>query len=146
MNNRNQEIECDSCMINTTNYKNTDVQFYRCETCGQIMATVGEVTNPLSCCGQEMKHLQADVIDADKEKHVPVYHVSGHKVMVDIGKFPHPMIEDHYIEWICLVTCCGIQWKPLEPGDAPTVTFRIQKDEVVQNVYAYCNVHGLWKA
>ncbi len=143
----NGETECDSnekCTIKKCD--ETDVRFYRCELCGQMMACIGEASPTLTCCSQSMKELIPCSTDGAHEKHVPVYHVDGHKVEVEIGEQPHPMTEEHYIEWICLVTCCGIQWHPLKPGDEPRTCFRIKKDEEVIAVYEYCNIHGLWKA
>ena len=56
------------------------------------------------------------------------------------------MTEEHYIEWVSLKTKFGNQRKALKPGDAPEVSFLIEKDDEVEAVYAYCNLHSLWKA
>jgi len=122
-----------------------DIKFYRCEVCGQIMATVGDKVNPLSCCGQKMTILEPATVDASVERHVPVYSKSGHKVKVRVGEVEHPMTVEHYIEWICMVTCCGIQWIPLSYNGTPEATFRIKSNETVLAVYAYCSLHGLWR-
>ena len=39
----------------------------------------------------------------------------------------------------------GIQRKALSPEDKPEAVFAILEDETVEAVYAYCNLHGLWK-
>ena len=122
-----------------------DITFYRCDICGQIMATIGEQANLLSCCGQKMTLLHADTVDASVERHVPVYRRIGHKITVQVGEIEHPMTEDHHIEWICMVTCCGIQWKPLPINGTSDTTFRIKGNEDVLAIYSYCNLHGLWK-
>ena len=93
-----------------------------------------------------MKEIVAGTTDAAVEKHVPVYQVKGGQVVVDVGSVAHPMIDKHYIEWVSLKTKMGNQRKALKPGDAPRVCFAICDGDQVEAVYAYCNLHGLWKA
>lgn len=81
-----------------------------------------------------------------KEKHVPVVHEEDGKVYVQVGSTPHPMLPEHYIEWVYLLTDKGSQRKQLHPGQEPKALFHIGEDEVVLAVMAYCNKHGLWKA
>lgn len=121
-------------------------QFYKCRKCGQIVAMVKKTGSPLICCGEEMVLMKANTTDGAKEKHVPVYKVDGNMVRVVIGETAHPMQENHYIEWISLQTSLGNQRKVLKPGDAPEAAFVMMKGEEIQAVYAYCNLHGLWKA
>lgn len=123
-----------------------EMKFYRCKVCGQIVAIVKATKAPLVCCGKEMEEIVAGSVDASKEKHVPVYEVKGGVVEVNVGAIDHPMIPEHYIEWVALQTKSGNQRKKLLPGQAPKVCFHMcEKDEVVA-VYAYCNLHGLFKA
>ncbi len=121
-------------------------QFYKCRKCGQIVAMVKRTGSPLICCGEEMVLMKANTTDGAKEKHVPVYKVDGNMVRVVIGETAHPMQENHYIEWISLQTSLGNQRKVLKPGDAPEAAFVMMEGEEIQAVYAYCNLHGLWKA
>lgn len=121
-------------------------QFYKCRKCGQIVAMVKKTGSPLICCGEEMVLMKANTTDGAKEKHVPVYKVDGNMVRVVIGETAHPMQENHYIEWISLQTSLGNQRKVLKPGDAPEAAFVMMEGEEIQAVYAYCNLHGLWKA
>ena len=93
-----------------------------------------------------MKELIANTTDAAQEKHVPVVTVDGTKVTVRIGSVDHPMTEEHYIQWICLQTKAGTQWKYLKPGDDPEVCFETCSPGCGEVVYEYCNLHGLWKA
>ncbi len=79
------------------------------------------------------------------EKHIPVIKQTGTNVTVEIGSIPHPMIEEHYIEWICLETNKGIYVKYLKPGEDPKASFTIEDKEVVITAYDYCNIHRLWK-
>ena len=122
-----------------------EMKFYRCEICGQIIAIVKKTGSPLVCCGQPMKEIIPGTTDAAAEKHVPVYEVKDGKVIVKIGEIAHPMTEEHYIEWVSVQTTGGNQRKALKPGDAPEVCFSICDGDEVEAVYAYCNLHSLWK-
>ena len=122
-----------------------EMKFYICEICGNIIAMVKKSGAPVSCCGQKMKELEPGTTDAAVEKHVPVFEVKDNKVLVTVGSVEHPMLEEHYIEWIAVQTTAGNQRKVLKPGDKPEVTFVVGPDDHVRNIYAYCNLHGLWK-
>ena len=121
-------------------------KFLKCEHCGNIVAVVKEVGAPVMCCGEKMKEIVPGTVDASKEKHVPVYKVEGNKVYVSVGEVEHPMQEEHYIEWISIQTKQGNQRKALNPGEAPVACFALCEGDSVEAVYAYCNLHGLWKA
>jgi len=123
-----------------------EMKFYRCEICGQIVAVVKKTACPVVCCGKPMKEIVPGVSDGAVEKHVPVYEVNGDTVVVKIGAIAHPMLPEHFIEWVSLQTKYGNQRKALEPNAAPEVCFRICDGDEVEAVYAYCNLHGLWKA
>ncbi len=121
------------------------MKFYRCEICGRIMEEV-KGGGPLTCCGQAMTELIPGTTDASLEKHVPVCTVEGNKVVVKVGAAEHPMLDAHYIEWVALETNFGVQRRALAPGHAPEAWFALTENEKVEAVYAYCNLHGLWKA
>ncbi|MBP5331131.1 MAG: desulfoferrodoxin [Lachnospiraceae bacterium] len=121
-------------------------KFYICEHCGNIIAVVKASGVPVMCCGQKMKEIVPGTVDASLEKHVPVFEVKDNKVYVTVGAVEHPMGEDHFIEWISLQTNAGNQRKVLKPGDAPKACFALCEGENVEAVYAYCNLHSLWKA
>ena len=123
-----------------------EMKFYRCAHCGKIIAVVKETGVPVMCCGEKMKELIPGTTDAAQEKHVPVYEVKDGKVTVTIGSVLHPMTEEHYIEWVSLQTKFGNQRKALSPGMEPRVCFHICEDDEVEAVYAFCNLHSLWKA
>ena len=84
--------------------------------------------------------------DASLEKHVPVFTVEKNKVHVSVGSVEHPMVPEHYIEWVAIQTKFGNQRKQLSPGDEPKACFSICDGDEVEAVYAYCNLHSLWKA
>ena len=121
-------------------------KFYVCEHCGNVITKVSDAGVPVMCCGEKMKELVPGTTDAAKEKHVPSYTVCDNKVDVTVGTVMHPMAEDHYIQWIALQTNQGVTTKHLKPGDEPKACFAICDGEEVEAVYAYCNLHSLWKA
>ena len=107
---------------------------------------VKQTAVPVMCCGKPMQEIVAGTTDASKEKHVPQYFVENGIVKVNVGSIEHPMIDEHYIEWISLQTKNGNQRKVLNPSHKPYIEFLIEPDDEVEAVYAYCNLHGLWKA
>jgi len=123
-----------------------EMKFYRCKKCGQMVAIVKKSSCPVVCCGEPMEEIIPGTSDGAVEKHVPVYEVKDGKVTVRVGAVDHPMIDVHYIEWIAIQTKNGNQRKALKPGEAPEAVFYIGEDDEVENVYAYCNLHSLFKA
>jgi len=123
-----------------------EMVFYRCETCGQIVAIVKKTGAPIMCCGKPMKEIVPGTTDAAVEKHVPVVSVADGVVTVTVGSVAHPMQPEHFIEWIALKTKFGNQRKVLSPGDEPKACFSICEGDEVEAAYAYCNLHSLWKA
>ena len=93
--------------------------FYRCATCGNIVVKVVDGGGEICCCKQPMQVIEANTSDAAKEKHVPDVKVDGDKVIVNVGSVDHPMEEDHYIQWIYVVTEEGVLARCLKPGEAP---------------------------
>ncbi len=122
------------------------MKFYVCSHCGNIVAYVKSSGVPVVCCGEKMQELVPNTKEAAVEKHVPVITVDGQKVTVTVGSVEHPMAEEHYIEWIALTTRQGNQRKELNPGSKPQAEFMICEDDEAVAAYAYCNLHGLWKA
>ena len=123
-----------------------DQKFYICKHCGKIVALVKESGVPVVCCGEVMQQIIPSSNDASIEKHVPSYEVKDNKVFVKVGSIPHPMTEDHFIEWVSIQTNKGNQRKLLTPNTEPEVVFALLDNEVIENVYAYCNLHSLWQA
>ena len=124
----------------------SDSKFYICEHCGNIAEKINDAGVPLVCCGQKMTQLVPGVVEASHEKHIPVVSVNGSEVKVEVGSVSHPMAEEHSILWVCLETCCGVYRKYLEVGKAPVAHFNLSECEKPIAAYAYCNLHGLWKA
>ena len=122
------------------------MEFYVCEHCGNIITYAKNAGVPVMCCGQKMVELVPGTTDAAVEKHVPVIKQEGQKVIVEVGGVAHPMVAEHYIEWIVLETEKGYQRVDLKPEEAPKAEFALVEGDKVVAAYAYCNLHGLWKA
>jgi len=122
------------------------LQVYRCEVCGHIIEVLHSGAGTLTCCDQPMKQLKENTTDAAKEKHVPVIEKTATGYKVKVGSVAHPMLPEHYIEWIELVAD-GAESKVyrqfLKPGQAPEAEFQVSAAEV--SAREYCNLHGLWK-
>jgi superoxide reductase len=91
-----------------------------------------------------MKELVPNTVDASKEKHLPVVTVSGGGISVAVGSAAHPMEEAHHIDFIYVETERGGQRKALKTGEKPSLEFSFADDKPIA-VYAYCNLHGLWR-
>ena len=122
-----------------------EMKFYRCETCGQIVAIVRRTAAPLVCCGKPMKEIVPGTVDASQEKHLPVIEQNGNTVTVRVGSVEHPMLEEHHIEWIALQTKMGNQRKLLKAGDKPEACFALCDGDAPVAAFEWCNLHGLWK-
>ena len=122
------------------------MKFYVCKHCGNIITYLNNAGVPVVCCGEKMSELVPGTTDAAVEKHVPAVSIDGNVVTVKVGEVEHPMVDVHYIQWIVLKTNKGVQRKHLNPGEAPKAEFTLLEGEVVEEVYEYCNLHGLWKA
>ena len=94
-------------------------KFLICKHCGKMVAVVKETGVPVICCGEEMSELIPGTTDAAAEKHVPVVTVDGRNVKVAVGSVAHPMLPEHYIEWISLHTSRVISARSLSPVKSP---------------------------
>jgi superoxide reductase len=120
------------------------LQIYKCEVCGNIVEVLHTGVGELVCCGEPMKLYKANTVDAAKEKHVPVIEKTDKGFKVKIGSVPHPMKEEHYIEWIEVIADGKAYRTFLKPGEAPEATFELKADKITAR--EYCNIHGLWRA
>ena len=119
-------------------------QVYKCNICGNIVEVLHTGVGQLVCCGQPMELLVERTEDVGKEKHVPVIEKTETGIRVKVGSIPHPMEENHYIEWIEVIADGVIYRRFLNPGDKPEAEFEIVAENIT--VREYCNVHGLWKS
>jgi len=119
-------------------------KFFICRHCGNMVGMVVNAGVSISCCDENMEELVPNTVEASREKHLPAVTIDENRISVNVGSADHPMVPEHFIEWIYIETARGGQRKNLEPGEAPKATFLIEDDEAIA-VYAYCNLHGLWK-
>jgi superoxide reductase len=120
------------------------LEIYKCSVCGNMVEVIHEGEGELVCCGQPMKLLVENSVDAATEKHVPVIEKIDGGYKVTVGSVAHPMEDKHYIEWIELVADGKACRQFLSPGDAPEATFAVEAENVTAR--EHCNLHGLWKA
>ena len=118
--------------------------FYRCPICGNIMLKLSGAQVTPHCCGQPMERLEAGTTDGKTEYHVPaITCCKDGTITIKIGQSPHPMTDEHYIQFIYLETEHGGQIHYLKSGDEAAATFHIGDKPTA--IYAYCNIHGLWR-
>lgn len=119
-------------------------QVYKCEVCGNIVEVLTVGGGVLTCCDQPMKLLEEKTQDQGQEKHVPVIEKTETGVKVKVGSIPHPMEEEHFIEWIEVLTTEKACRRFLNPGEKPEAEFEIKAENITAR--EYCNLHGLWKS
>jgi len=120
------------------------LEVYKCDLCGNIVEVLHGGGGELVCCGEPMKLLQENTVDASREKHVPVIEKGPDSITVKVGGVPHPMEEKHYIEWIEIVADGNAYRRFLKPGESPEAVFRVTAGKVTAR--EYCNIHGLWSS
>lgn len=120
------------------------LEIYKCEPCGNIIEVMHGGSGELVCCGEPMKLMAENTVDASKEKHVPVIEKGADSITVKVGSVPHPMEEKHYIEWVEIIADGKAYRQFLKPGQAPEAVFKITAQEVTAR--EYCNLHLLWTA
>ena len=119
-------------------------KFFICKHCGNMVGLIKDAGVPMICCGEQMAELVPNTVEASAEKHLPSVTVSGDSISVQVGSVPHPMEEAHLITFVYVETERGGQRKCLKAGEAPNVEFCFANDKPIA-VFAYCNLHGLWK-
>lgn len=119
-------------------------KFYICNKCGNLVGKIDDGRVPMMCCGEEMKELIPNTEEASSEKHLPVYVFKDNILEVSVGSVSHPMEESHNISWIYVETKKGGQRKNLELNKEPRINFCFNDDTPLA-IFAYCNLHGLWK-
>lgn len=121
------------------------MKFYVCKHCKNLVTLLHESGVPMMCCGEKMTELVPGTSDGAFEKHVPAVSVDGNTVTVKVGEVEHPMLENHYIQWVVLETKNGAQIHYLKPGEKPEAIFALAEGDEAIAAYEYCNLHGLWK-
>lgn len=119
------------------------LEIYKCAKCGNIVEVLHGGAGQLVCCGEPMELLKEKTADAKTEKHVPVIEKIDGGYKVKVGSVPHPMTQEHLIEWIELLADGKAYRQFLEPGAEPEAVFEVDAESV--SAREHCNVHGLWK-
>ena len=122
------------------------MKFYRCNVCGNIVELTHNGGGQLHCCGQAMELLSANTQDAAQEKHVPVATYDNGVVHVQVGSVEHPMLEEHWIEFILVKAGDLVARVDLVAGQKPVADIPVGDYKGKVEVYEYCNLHGLWVA
>lgn len=121
-----------------------NLQVYKCEICGNTVEMVHGAAGEMVCCGKPMTFIEEKTADWKNEKHVPIFADSTTGIKVIVGSTPHPMTEEHYIEWIEVLNGDYVNRKHLKPGDKAEAEFYVPKQSGLV-LRSYCNIHGLWK-
>jgi len=119
-------------------------KFFFCSRCGNVAVLAVVKGGVLTCCGEEMSVLSPNTVEASQEKHLPVVETTDCGIKVKVGGVSHPMQDEHHIDFIYVQTEHGGQRVKLEVGDSPEAEFCFVNDKPTE-VYAYCNLHGMWK-
>ncbi len=119
-------------------------KFFKCSHCGNLTGLIDNKGVPMFCCGEKMTELVPNTAEASTEKHLPVVETTENGIAVSVGSVSHPMEDAHHIAFLYAETERGGQRKCLKPGEEPKLSFSFSDDKPVA-VYAYCNLHGLWK-
>ena len=120
------------------------IKFLKCKHCGNVVEFVDDSGVPIMCCGEKMQELVANTTDGAKEKHVPVATLEGKTLHIEVGSVLHPMSKEHLITTIIVVNGRKEFRVNLTDSVPPIVDFTVNPDKNIE-VYAYCNLHGLWK-
>ncbi len=109
-------------------------RFYVCPVCGNVIRTIGEAL--ISCCGITLPPLEPESCD---EEHRISLEITEDEYYV---RADHPMGKDHYISFFAAVSDNGLQLVKLYPEGDAEARFKVSR---VRQIYAYCNIHGLFK-
>ena len=118
-----------------------ELKVKKCLKCGAIVKIIEDChcdNCGIKCCGESMKEIKTNSTDGAVEKHKPTYVKEDDKLIVTVN---HVMDDNHYIEWLCLLTEGREEYVYLNPKDEPKTIFNNVKSG---KIYSYCNKHGLW--
>jgi superoxide reductase len=120
-------------------------EVYKCHICGNIVEVLHTGIGQLVCCGENMELLKEKTqAEEGKEKHVPVIEKTKDGIKVKVGSVPHPMEDEHHIEWIEVLADGKAYRTFLKPGEKPEAEFCLKAEKI--SAREYCNLHGLWKS
>ncbi len=118
--------------------------YLKCKDCNELFEKVyeGSSCDEHGCACDSMPVVEPKTADWKNEKHVPVIEKTENGIKVTVGSTLHPMVEEHWITMIEVISGNKQYRAYLKPGDAPVAEFPI--DDVNVLAREYCNVHGLW--
>lgn len=119
-------------------------KFLVCKNCGNLVEVIEGKDIPIICCGNNMEHIVPNTVEASIEKHKPVVNLENGCAHIIVGSTIHPMEENHYIKWIYVETNIRSLRYNFKHGDKPEILVNLDENEKIINVYAFCNLHGLW--
>jgi superoxide reductase len=120
------------------------MEIFKCSICGNIVDLINNQHGTLVCCGKPMDLMIPNTVDAALEKHIPIINCNDNNIEIRIGEVIHPFVEEHYIDFVIIEYGNSIKRIKLDKNQEPIVNINFNyKGDI--NVYAYCNIHGLWK-
>ena len=122
------------------------MKFYICPTCGNVIELIEDHKVPVMCCGKKMEELVPNSTEAAVEKHIPVPTVENGVLKVSVGEVEHPSIEKHWIPFVAVKASDLVMRREIKATEKPEAIFPIGDFKGEVEVYAWCNLHGLWKA
>ena len=135
-----------ACYNGVSSKEEEHMKLYKCPICGNIVEKVIDHKVPVFCCGKLMEEVVANTSDGAMEKHVPVLKLEDGKLIVEVGSVEHPMLEEHFIEFILVEAGNMVLRADLKPNEKPMAIFDLNSYHGEVTVYEYCNLHGLWKS
>lgn len=122
------------------------LELYKCNVCGNVIEVVLSGVGELVCCNQLMEKLEEQAIGDEmvQEKHVPIVNVVDDGIEIRVGSVPHPMIEEHYIQFVEAHSKDKkyVKRKYLTPNEEPVLKLKCNCSDIIAR--ELCNIHGLW--
>ena len=123
-----------------------NVRFYKCPICGNIVGLIKGDMEHIKCCGKPMDEMIANTTDAAVEKHMPVLSAENGVLKVCVGEVEHPSIEKHWIPFVAVKAGDLVLRRSINATEKPEAIFPLGDFKGEVEVYAWCNLHGIWKA
>lgn len=123
------------------------LEMYKCEICGNFVEVVLSGIGELVCCDMPMVLQKPNTTDATSEKHVPFFIKKDNELEIRVGEIDHPMTEEHYIQFIEVISADEkyVKRKYLYPFEEPSFCLK-GYDVNKLTARELCNIHGLWEA
>lgn len=93
-----------------------------------------------------MEELVPNSTNAAVEKHMPVLSAENGVLKVCVGEVEHPSIEKHWIPFVAVKAGDLVLRRSINATEKPEAIFPLGDFKGEVEVYAWCNLHGIWKA